>query len=196
MPEPGFFRCYLTLRAGEERLLEFDVQAAAFTTVTATAAIASLRELDVEPANDADVEETRMVQPVRGELSHGAQFRRALASDSPAQDLYLVRVAARSSYEVVLDELSGDLTAGSSPVQLVRLGPDTVSVQQFSAAAGTGPARMLRWQNSTDETVTQMVRVQSQGCSTDCGPDDTYRLRAYRRRDASPASTRAATRRP
>jgi hypothetical protein len=27
--------------------------------------------------------------------------------------------------------------------------------------------------------VTQLVRVRSQGCSTDCGPDDTYRLRAY-----------------
>jgi hypothetical protein len=80
---------------------------------------------------------------------------------------------------VALDEASGDYRSGALPVGLDRIGPDTVAVLQAGSAAGAGRARVLRWQNSTSAEETQVVRVRSQGCSTDCGADDTYRLRAY-----------------
>ena len=47
-----------------------------------------------------------------------------------------------------------------------------------AVAVGTGPARSLRWQTSTGGAL-NLVRVQSAGCTTNCGADDTYRLRAY-----------------
>ena len=124
-----------------------------------------------------------------GELGHGSVRRLALRPGSPAQEGFVVRVPPRSAYEVVLDEVSGDAN-GALPVALERLGADTSTVLQAGAAVGTGRARTLRWQNATAGSLTQMVRVRSLGCSTDCGPDDTVRLRAY---DASAAFARFNT---
>ena len=44
---------------------------------------------------------------------------------------------------------------------------------------GVGRARTLRWVNSGTDRQDSYVRVASPGCSTDCGPDDIYRVRAY-----------------
>ncbi len=126
---------------------------------------------------------------LRAELGHGSEWRLALPAGSPAQERFLVHVPPRSAFEVVLDEVSGDLD-GALPLSLERLDRDTSTILQAGAAVGTGRARTLRWQNSTADTLTQLVRVRSQGCSTDCGPDDTYRLRAY---DASAALARFNT---
>ena len=113
------------------------------------------------------------------ELAHGSVWRGALPPGSPAQQQFVIRVGPHSSYEVTLDEASGDLDGPSLPISLERLGTNVSFVLQAGTPVGTGRARTLRWQNPTGDTVTQVVRVRSQGCSTDCGPDDTYRLRAY-----------------
>ena len=45
---------------------------------------------------------------------------------------------------------------------------------------GTGSAQALRWQRRAAIADTRpFIRVRSTGCTTACGPDDIYRLRAY-----------------
>ena len=159
---------------GQSASFDIDVQAGTFTSVSLTADV-DADQLDVDLSDNVAVEETRMSLNVRGELAHGSEWRTVFPAASPSTESYLVQVPPRSAFEVVLDEVSGDVT----PVALERLGADASTVLQFGVAVGTGSARALRWQNTAGQAVTQMVRVRSQGCATDCGPDDTYRLRAY-----------------
>ncbi|HET9315633.1 MAG TPA: zinc-dependent metalloprotease family protein, partial [Vicinamibacteria bacterium] len=112
------------------------------------------------------------------ELTHGSVVRRSLASVGGQQkrDDYRLAQKPLSSYEVAIDEASGDL----SPIVLQRLSASGTSVLQSSQPAGTGPARTLRFENSTTTEITnQVIRVSSGGCTTNCGTDDTYRIRAY-----------------
>jgi hypothetical protein len=61
-----------------------------------------------------------------------------------------------------------------------RLGSDNTTVLQTSTAVGTGSSRSLRWENVIPGKVSgQHIRVRSGGCTTDCGTDDVYRIRAY-----------------
>jgi hypothetical protein len=59
---------------------------------------------------------------------------------------------------------------------------------------GPGPSRSLRWRNATSAAVEdQTVRVRSAQCGTDCGPDDTYRIRAYETTYAVPRFNNSGT---
>jgi hypothetical protein len=174
---------------GQVVSFDIDVRAGTFTSVSLPVEVDS-DQVDVDLADNTDVEETRMRLGLRGELGHGTSRRVALPPGLPAAESFLVRVPPRGAYEVVLDEASGDLSGAALPVSLERLDSDTSTVVQVGAAVGTGTARALRWQNTTDEALTQVVRVRSLGCSTDCGPDDTYRLRSY---DATGAFARFNT---
>ena len=113
------------------------------------------------------------------ELAHGSRVRGALPTlPGPIEqvDWYRISQRPRSSYEVVLDAGSGDLV----PVSLSRVAADGSTVRQNSAPSGLGHARSLRWQNTSSSSQdTEFVRVQSGQCSTSCGPDDVYHLRAY-----------------
>lgn len=110
-----------------------------------------------------------------GELSHGATQRDTFQG---AADVYLTATPGRSSWEVVLDEPSGDAGGATGP-SLQRLDTDFATVLQTASSAGVGGARTLRWQNTTATAEAYYVRVQSAGCTTNCGADDTYRVRAY-----------------
>jgi uncharacterized repeat protein (TIGR01451 family) len=58
--------------------------------------------------------------------------------------------------------------------------PDGSTVLQGATAVGSGPARSLRFVNATSGVVDgELVRVRSASCGSDCGPDDTYRVRAW-----------------
>ena len=93
-------------------------------------------------------------------------------------DVFRLRQQPLASYEVVVDEASGDL--GSSGPTLERVAGDGATIVQSSQATGVGFARSLRWMNTTTNTIDdETVRVRSAGCDTDCGADDTYRIRAY-----------------
>ena len=48
-----------------------------------------------------------------------------------------------------------------------------------SASVGTGSAVTLRWVRQAAAETRQTIRVGSASCGSDCGPDDTYRVRAY-----------------
>jgi hypothetical protein len=110
------------------------------------------------------------------ELVHGALRVTDLAAGPLSDaDLYLLLREPWSSYEVVVDGASGDL--GSAGPVLERVAADLSTVLQSSVAAGTGTVRSLRVENDTALPVLDYVRVRSNGCTTDCGADDTYRIR-------------------
>jgi uncharacterized repeat protein (TIGR01451 family) len=135
---------------------------------------------DPVAANDADSEDTLVVVQARTEIAHGSQLRadlRALGGIAD-EDLYRLRQDPYASYEVVVDEASGDVGLGTGP-SLDRVSVDGSTVLQTSVAAGSGPARSLRFRNRTSGPIDdQLVRVRSLSCGSDCGPDDAYRLRA------------------
>jgi hypothetical protein len=126
-----------------------------------------------------------------GELSHGFRITEDLAASGtgPDVDTYAISQKPFSSYEVVVDATSGDIT----PVAL-DLTDGTTTVLASSVPIGTSQSRSLRFQNTTSSDVdTQEVTVQSGGCTTNCGTDDIYRLRAYETTSAIPRFNNSST---
>jgi hypothetical protein len=69
--------------------------------------------------------------------------------------------------------------SGQGP-DLQRVGSDGVTVLQSSVPAGAGSSRSLRWENAGPAPVGgEYVRVRSAGCTSTCGVEDVYRLRAW-----------------
>lgn len=131
--------------------------------------------------NNSDTETTQVVVAAESELSHGTRLRADLAGLGGAVDvdLYRIRQEPRASYEVVLDETSGDVGLGSGPA-LERVGANGATVLQAAQPVGAGPSRSLRFANTTSTAVSdQLVRVRSTSCGSDCGTDDVYRLRSW-----------------
>lgn len=110
------------------------------------------------------------------ELTHGYKERTTLEAQAGVAntDLYRIFQAPWASYEVVVDETSGDVV----PLALERV--DTGgSVIQTGQPGGTGGSVHLRWSNGGGVVTSEQIRVRSGGCTTTCGADDTYRLRLY-----------------
>jgi hypothetical protein len=117
-----------------------------------------------------------------GELAHGVNVSADLTGPLPV--LYRIAQSPLSSYEVVVDAVSGDAVPGLS---LDLVAADSTTVLQSSAAVGMGTARSLRWRNDGSAAVTdEQVRVDAPACGTSCGADDVYRLRAYETTGAIP----------
>jgi len=118
---------------------------------------------------------------LKGDLVHGSDRVLDLAASRVAAvDLFGFRQEPRSSYEVVVDGTTGDIGSGGSGPALDLVAADGVSVVASSTAAGAGPSRSLGFENAAaGAVVDQSVRVQSQGCTTDCTAEDRYRLRAW-----------------
>lgn len=112
----------------------------------------------------------------RRELAHGASLRADVAASGPlpARHHYFLAQGAAASYEVVVDEVSGDAT----PLAVERLGSDGSTVVQTATPVGAGGALALRWRSSA-AGVGEHIRVTAPVCGTACGADDTYRLRFY-----------------
>jgi pectate lyase len=114
------------------------------------------------------------------EASHGSSLRLDLAAagGAPGTEFLSLLQLPRSSYEVVLDEASGDLVPG---LRLDRMGLDLASVVQTSVpVSGLGASRSLRWQNTGATAVAnQFLRVSAGACGLNCGTDDRYRVRVY-----------------
>jgi hypothetical protein len=112
----------------------------------------------------------------RIELTHGSVLRADLAGGTP--DVYRIAQSPYASYEVVLDEAAGDLGPG---LRLDRINGQATTVVQSAVPVGAGSALSLRWQNSTagSPLINEPIRVSAPACGAGCGPDDTYRLRAY-----------------
>ena len=128
-----------------------------------------------------------------GELSHGFRITEDLASQggNPDVDTFAISQKPFSSYEVVVDATSGDIT----PVGLdLTDGGTTVLASSVAVGTGTGQSRSLRFRNTTAASIdTQAVRVQSGDCTTNCDTNDTYRLRAYETTSSIPRFNNSAT---
>lgn len=176
---PNHITCAVPLiPAGESAAFDIDVTAGSYTSSVLAASVSS-DQLELVPADNADREETSTSLGLASELAHGTSERGSLPPGAPAQRSFLVLVPPRASFEVVLDEVSGDYGTAATRIALDRLAADGSTVLQAGVATGTGPGRTLRWQNTTEEPQRHLVRVRSRGCTTDCGPDDGYRVRAY-----------------
>lgn len=119
-----------------------------------------------------------------GELSHGVEQWRALAT-AGARDVFVLSRPAWSSFEVEIDGASGDLGTTDGP-NLRRLAPDLSTILQNSDPTGSGPARRLGVRNEQPAPEADYIEVTSAGCTTDCGADDVYRIRARETTLAAP----------
>jgi uncharacterized repeat protein (TIGR01451 family) len=146
------------------------------------AATATGGATDPVSANNSDVETTLVVARANGELSHGSRERfdlAALPGPVANESRFRMSQAPYSSYEVIVDETSGDIGTGNGPA-LERIDATGTAVLQSSQPAGSGPSRSLRWENTNPSPVEdQQIRVRSASCTTDCDSNDTYRIRAY-----------------
>lgn len=157
----------------------------------AVPAAADVWDVNVDHDNDVGTD---------NELVHGSiqlHDLGVLASNAADQDWYRFGQAGRSSYEIVIDATSGDISSGRG-VGLDRMAYDGTSVTLLQAAQSITPgmdyARSLRWENTEVGTVmNQYARVSSTSCSTDCGPDDIYRVRFYETTFAIPRFNVSAT---
>ena len=126
------------------------------------------------------------------ELFHGFSEIANLAPVGGAanSDFYVISQKPRSSYEVLVDATSGDIT----PVDLQRMAADGSTVIQSSVPTGPGFSRSLRWFNtSANEVDTETVRVRSGGCNTNCGTDDVYGIHAFETTYAVPRFNNVGT---
>jgi hypothetical protein len=140
---------------------------------------------DVQTQNDNTV-------ATENELVNGSdQIHDLGALPGPVADTDFYRISQKpfSSYEIVADATSGDI------VTLNVLRTDAVGATvQTSVAVGVGYSRSLRWMNTnTAGEDTQRIRVSSGSCTTNCGADDVYRLRAYETTYAVPRFNNSAT---
>jgi hypothetical protein len=114
------------------------------------------------------------------ELIHRTEQRHDLAvRPGPVADVDWYRIVARpySSYEVVVDETSGDV---GPTLVLDRLSSDGVSLQQTSSGVSSiGYNRTLRWENTTASPATHFIRVRSGACTTTCNATAVYRIRSF-----------------
>ena len=176
----GTIVCHLgALAIGEERILLLPALAPVPGLLTVTASV-TMAEPDPAPGNNFASEVTTVLGAAARELNHGSERREDLAAlPGPVadEDDFRLFQAPRSSYEVVVDGVSGD-AAGATGVVLQRVSEGMVV--QASKPAGAGASRSLRFENASPDPVQkeEYIRVRSGGCTTACGPADAYRIRA------------------
>jgi len=127
---------------------------------------------------DVQTENDNTAAGTENELVHGADQLHDLATlPGPVADDDWYRISQKpfSSYEIVADATSGDI----GPNLLLDRTDGAGAPLQSSVAVGIGYTRSLRWANDTAAEVNdERIRVMSNGCTTDCGADDVYRIRA------------------
>jgi subtilisin-like proprotein convertase family protein len=110
-----------------------------------------------------------------GELVHDSRETRDLDTISR---FWRITQKAHSSYEVVIDAVTGDIGAGGP--ELLRVASDGTTVLQSGTSTSGGSSKSLHFENgaATDNNA-EFIRVHSTGCVADCDPSDTVRVRAY-----------------
>lgn len=154
-----------------------------FALASGRAALADV--WDVQDQNDNTVAS-------ENELVHGSDQLHDLGAigGNADQDWYRISQKPFSSYEIVADATSGDI---GTTLGVFRTDAAGAGVQT-SVAVGVGYSRSLRWINSTSASEdTQRIEVLSGSCTTNCGADDVYRLRAYETTYAVPRFNNSGT---
>jgi hypothetical protein len=154
-----------------------------FALVSGRAALADV--WDVQTQNDNTV-------ATENELVHGSDQLHDLGAigGNADEDWYRISQKPFSSYEIVADATSGDI---GTTLNVLRTDAAGAGVQT-SVAVGVGYSRSLRWINATSGAEdTQRIAVTSGSCTTNCGADDVYRLRAYETTYAVPRFNNSGT---
>jgi hypothetical protein len=116
------------------------------------------------------------------ELVHGTRQVHDLATlpgPLPDDDWYAIGQTPFSSWEIVVDGTSGDLSVSGVVLERVI---QTGAPLQTSVPIGPGLvySRSLRWANDTSTAIAnEWVFVEAPFCMTSCNADDVYELRAY-----------------
>ncbi len=133
--------------------------------------------VDLVPDNN-DAVDANSVGVRLGEVAHGARRFQPIGQGGSSH--FWMLQEPYSSYEVVVDAVSGDLGRPGAEIQLQRLSPDLSQVLAEARPVGTGPSRSLRWENASSAAVQdELLRVRSTGCDDECGADDVMGLRAW-----------------
>ena len=112
------------------------------------------------------------------DLVHGTSRVEDLSSPPPnGVDWFLLRQPPRSSWEVLVDGVTGDVGSASGPA-LDRVAGDGATVLQSGVTAGAGSSKSLRVRNDGAAAIADYVRVTGD-CGAACGAGDDYRIRAY-----------------
>jgi uncharacterized repeat protein (TIGR01451 family) len=161
------------------------------TSVTTDAAV-NATEIDPALGNNVASATTGIAGLTANELVHGSAARADLAPVAgPDEDWYRIGQAPHSSYEVVVDAVSGDLGAGGPDLR--RMAADGATALQDSIPVGALSSRSLVWENASDAPVLdELVQVASLGC-TGCSASDAYRIRAYETTYAVPRFNNSAS---
>jgi len=113
------------------------------------------------------------------ELVHGAdQVHDLGALPGPAvdEDWYRLTIKPYSSYEVVVDGVSGDIGPTLAVDRVIADG----TIFGSAVPVGLGFARSMRFHNPDGVAAEdKWLRVRSGGCTTDCTANDVYRVRYY-----------------
>jgi uncharacterized repeat protein (TIGR01451 family) len=132
---------------------------------------------DTVPGNN-QATDTDNVSLDMSELVHASARSRDLRAigGSAAEHFYWLAQQPFASYEIVVDATSGDV---GPALELERLAGDGSTVLQGSVGTSAlGFSRSLRIRNDSPLVqASELVRVRSGACGTDCGPDDVYRIR-------------------
>jgi uncharacterized repeat protein (TIGR01451 family) len=140
-------------------------------------------QTDPAAANNTATEVTLFDLGLSKELVHGSDERltlEALPGPLAREELFRIRRPPRTSWEIVVDGTSGDVSGASGALDLQLLGSDLATVVGNSVGIGAGHSRSLRLVNPLErDVVEQLIRVRSTGCTTGCGPEDVYRIRAW-----------------
>jgi uncharacterized repeat protein (TIGR01451 family) len=155
-----------------------NVSAGATGALSNTAQVAAPGAVTDPLAGNNSATDTDNVTLDMAELRHGFRLVRDLrpVGAAPADHFYWLSQKPYSSYEVLLDGVSGDI--GPTLVLQRLAGDGTTVLQQSVGASALGFGRSLRFVN--DRPVTeegQLLRVRSGSCGSNCGPDDVYRIR-------------------
>jgi hypothetical protein len=110
-------------------------------------------------------------------LFHGAEQTHDLAAPAPGvadEDWYLVSNHRLSSYQVVVDGMTGDLDFGPSNVELMS---DTGTFLQNGLVTDSGGQVTLNW--TVGPPFDTYVRVRNAACGSSCTSQARYRIRFY-----------------
>jgi Zn-dependent metalloprotease len=119
-------------------------------------------------------------QPVaigsKDELIHDSRETRNLEATT---QFWKISQKANSSYEIIVDALTGDM--GATGPKLLRVDSDGSTVLQQGTSVSGGDSKSLRFENAGAINNSQFVQVQSDvtGCNPSCDVNDTFRIRAY-----------------
>jgi len=150
-------------------------------------ALAFVAALGVAGTAGTDVWDTATLDDngnvTRNEITHGfsqVHDLGVLPGPSADRDWYRISQQPFSSYEILCDGTSADITDGA-PDTLQRV-DNLGTVLQSSSNYGwfTNTARSLRFANDTSTPITnEFVRVANAACGPLCTTDDQYRIRAW-----------------